>query len=64
MLEDKTERIRQAQLVSPAINGLCNFSETAWKEKLLEAGYVKNKKSLGSLLGISYYLEKSGACWS
>lgn len=58
VLRDKNERIRQAGIVSSAINVPCNLAEAAWKDKLLDAGYVKDKKTFGSLLGISYYLDK------
>lgn len=59
MIEDKMARINQAQLTSAAISVPCNLAEEAWKEMLPDVSYVKGKKTYGSLLGISYYLEKT-----
>ena len=36
----------------------CNLAEISWKNKLIKAGYDKGEKTFGSLLGISYYLQK------
>lgn len=59
LLKDKMEHISQAQLVSDAIYVSCNLAQNDWEEKLLHAGYMKNQKAFGSLLGISYYLSKA-----
>lgn len=59
MLNDKTERIRKAQLITSAVDVPCDLADATWKEKLLAAGYGKEQKAFGSLLGISYYLEKA-----
>lgn len=59
MIEGKMARINKAQLTSAAISVSCNLTEEAWKDKLLDVSYVKGKKTYGSLLGISYYLEKT-----
>ena len=34
------------------------YEQASWKQKLLEAGYQQTEKAFGSLLGISYYLQK------
>lgn len=59
LLKDKMEHISQAQLASDAVYVSCNLAQDTWKEKLLYAGYMKNQKAFGSLLGISYYLSKA-----
>lgn len=59
MLNDKKERIGKAQLRTSAVCVPCDLADVTWKEKLLTAGYGKKQKAFGSLLGISYYLEKA-----
>ena len=59
MLNDKTERIRKAKLITSAVNVPCDLADVTWKDKLLTVGYGKKQKAFGSLLGISYYLEKA-----
>lgn len=58
ILEDKLKRIEKANLNSTAVYVPCNLANVSWKEKLLKAGYNKQCKTFGSLLGISYYLNK------
>ena len=58
LLDDKSDRIRKAELDSSAHPVACNLAEEGWIEKLMEAGFLSPKRSFGSLLGISYYLEK------
>lgn len=58
MLEDKRMRIKRAHLKSVAVDVPCNLAEVSWKQKLLEAGYQQTESAFGSLLGISYYLQK------
>lgn len=59
LINDKMSCVRQAQLESSAIHVPCDLAETTWKNKLLDAGYAEDKRAFGSLLGISYYLEKA-----
>ncbi len=58
MLDDKKKRIDHAGLKSKAKNVKCDLADESWAEKLLEQGFKASDKSFGSLLGISYYLEK------
>ena len=58
LLDDKNDRIRKAGLSSGAHAVACNLAEEGWIEKLSEAGFTASGRSFGSLLGISYYLEK------
>lgn len=58
ILEDKLKRIEKANLNSTAVYVPCNLANVSWKEKLLKAGYNKQCKTFGSLLGISYHLNK------
>ena len=58
VLADKKTRIEKAGLQSCAVCVPCDLSETSWKEQLIRSGFVCNEKSFGSLLGISYYLDK------
>ena len=59
LLKDKMEHIRQAHFASDAVYVSCDLAQDSWKDMLLHAGYMKNQKSFGSLLGISYYLSKA-----
>ena len=59
MLSNKAERISKAHLMTSAVSIPCDLADVAWREKLLTAGYEKKQKTFGSLLGISYYLEKT-----
>ena len=58
LLKDKAERIKKANLKASAVNVPCDLADPKWKNELLTVGYKKDKKAFGSLLGISYYLEK------
>ncbi len=58
VLTDKLERIEKAGIKSEAAYVSCNLATDNWKEKLMDAGFKSDKKSFGSLLGISYYLSK------
>ena len=59
MLADKQARMERAGLVSRAVFVPCDLSDSSWKERLLQSGFLCGVKSFASLLGISYYLEKS-----
>lgn len=58
LLEDKKARIQKAGLQEKAIYVPCNLAKDTWKAQLTNAGFHKNRKAFGSLLGISYYLTK------
>ncbi len=58
VLADKRERIRSAGLESCAICVPCDLSQTAWKDRLIESGFLPGGKAFVSMLGISYYLGK------
>ena len=58
LLADKRMRTDRGHMKSMSVDVPCNLSEASWKEKLLEAGYQQTEKAFGSLLGISYYLQK------
>ncbi len=58
LLKDKAERIKKANLKASAVNVPCDLADLEWKNELLTFGYEKGSKAFGSLLGISYYLEK------
>lgn len=59
VMEDKAERIAKAGLEENAVMVPCDLAKDEWVKKLLSSGYVIDKKSFGSLLGISYYLKKA-----
>ena len=59
VLADKQRRIEKAGLESRVVYVPCDLSETSWKDQLTDSGYRQDQKSLGSLLGISYYLSKN-----
>lgn len=59
ILNDKAARIKAANLNDRSISVPCDLSKDSWKEKLLQSGFVRTDRAFGSLLGISYYLEKS-----
>ena len=59
IIEDKNARIRMTGLSSCAHTVACNLADDGWTDKLRKAGYSSSEISFGSLLGISYYLEKS-----
>ena len=59
MLADKRKRLDKCGLESGAVFVPCDLSEDAWCDKLLRAGYRTDKTAFASLLGISYYLEKT-----
>ncbi len=58
LLDDKRKRIDNAGLKTTAKYVPCDLADEGWVEKLLEKGFMTSEKSYGSLLGISYYLEK------
>ena len=58
LLADKRIRIDRGHMKSMSVDVPCNLAEASWKQKLLEAGYQQTEKAFGSLLGISYYLQK------
>ncbi|MCR5023870.1 MAG: class I SAM-dependent methyltransferase [Lachnospiraceae bacterium] len=58
MLDDKKKRLDNAGLKTAAKYVPCDLADKNWVEKLLEKGFNTSEQSYGSLLGISYYLEK------
>ncbi len=58
MIEDKKARIEKACLVSDTVYVPCDLSESGWEKELVRKGFKTTIKSFGSLLGITYYLEK------
>lgn len=58
MMEDKKKRAEEAGLSSAAVYVHCDLSDTSWRDKLIGCGFDPQKRSFGSLLGITYYLEK------
>lgn len=58
MLTDKKQRIANAGLTSQAIYVPCDLSERLWKDLMINHGFHHDRKSFGSMLGISYYLSK------
>ena len=56
--EDKARLIAEGGLKSKAIQVPCDLAKADWTEKLISSGYETDGKTFGSLLGISYYLEK------
>lgn len=59
MLNDKIKRIDIAGLKTTATYVACDLADKGWAGKLLEKGFKSSEISFGSLLGISYYLEKN-----
>ena len=58
LLDDKRTRIDNAGLKTTAKYVPCDLADEGWVGKLLEKGFLSSERSYGSLLGISYYLEK------
>jgi methyltransferase (TIGR00027 family) len=58
MVEDKRSRMGKLGKESSATYVRCNLAEETWPDKLLEKGFKETDRAFGSLLGISYYLEK------
>lgn len=56
--EDKAKRVAKEGLKSEAVLVPCDLAKADWAKKLIGSGYEDNKRTFGSLLGISYYLEK------
>lgn len=59
VLRDKRARITRAGLESRAADVPCDLSDASWADRLLARGFDPAAKAFGSLLGISYYLEKA-----
>lgn len=58
MIEDKKRRVEKALIDTKRVSYVgCDFNED-WFDLLLESGFDRNKKTLFSILGVSYYLEK------
>ena len=51
-------RIQRAGLASSAVSVPCDLSDASWKDRLIAGGFERGAKAFGSLLGISYYLDK------
>ena len=58
MIADKKARIERAGLASKATYVPCDLSDAAWRDRLLESGFKRGARAFGSLLGISYYLDR------
>ena len=58
LLDDKKKRIDNAGLRTGAKFIPCDLADESWVKKLHEKDFRSFEKSYGSLLGISYYLEK------
>ena len=61
MIDDRRARIARAGL-RPACRTAsvgCDLADPGWKDALLAAGFDAGAPAFGSLLGISYYLEKA-----
>lgn len=60
MIEEKLNREKCMDGLKPYNRTMvpCNLEKEDWKYLLEKAGYEKDKKTYGSLLGISYYLDK------
>ena len=60
MIEDRQRRIARTgnRPVCRRISIGCDLSQDAWQQDLRKSGYLEDKSSFGSLLGISYYLSK------
>ena len=58
MIIDKKRRVEKAGIASRRVSYIgCEFSKD-WINLLLENGFDRSKKTLFSILGVSYYLEK------
>ena len=59
MIKDKEFRVKNAKIDNSNVTYIgCDFNDK-WIDKLLKSGFDKNKKTFVSMLGISYYLDKS-----
>lgn len=58
IIEDKKRRITEAKINTKNVEYLCVDFEKDWINALLQSSFNKGKKTLCSLLGISYYLDK------
>ena len=59
ILTDKKTRIEASGQKSASIYVPCDLSQASWRDKLTASGFRRDRKSFGSLLGISYYLNKA-----
>ena len=59
LLDDKRKQIDNAGLKTTTKFVPCDLAEESWVVKLLKKGFMPSEKSYGSLLGISYYLQKA-----
>ncbi|MBO6047086.1 MAG: class I SAM-dependent methyltransferase [Erysipelotrichaceae bacterium] len=55
LVANKKRRIDHAGLKSSAITIPCNLLDSRWSKQLMDTGFACEKKSFGSLLGLSYY---------
>lgn len=60
MISDKKQRMEQYGLSCKTDDYFipCNLADKAWQNLLHTHGFENDKKSFGSLLGLSYYLDK------
>ena len=58
LMDDKKKRIDWAGLNTASEYVPCDLADESWVSKLRKKGFMTSEKSYGSLLGISYYLEK------
>ncbi len=59
VIEDKKARLRAAGLSCEAVYVPCDLAAHGWEKHLINCGFDTERKSFGSLLGLTYYLEKS-----
>lgn len=58
VIQDKIERIKKAKINNQNVKYIsCDFNNE-WIKLLLKNGFKKDEKTLCSILGVSYYLEK------
>lgn len=58
LMDDKKKRVDCAGLKTASEYVSCDLADESWVGKLIKKGFMTSEKSYGSLLGISYYLEK------
>lgn len=58
MILDKQDRLTDAKLISHAKMIACDLTSSTWRDALIQNSFNPKERTLGSLLGISYYLSK------
>ena len=61
MIADKKRRVEAAglQMCQQAVYVPCNLTGTEWQDALCKASFDVSRHAFGSLLGLSYYLQKA-----